>query len=108
MLGSLTAKPMMDLQRVMKDAPADAVDLVRQLMMFNPDKRPDVQQALKHPYMASFVTGNEPTCPGVLTVPIDDDHKFTVSDYRERLYAQVVANKKDRTARMAAYFGQKG
>jgi len=108
MLGSLTAKPMMDLQKLMKDAPPEAVDLVRQLMMFNPDKRPDVQEALKHKYMAQFVTGNEPTCPGVLTVPIDDDVKYTVTDYRERLYAQVVANKKDRTARMAAYFGQKG
>ena len=36
---------------------------------------PDVEQALKHPYMASFYTGKEPKCPGVLTVPIDDDHK---------------------------------
>jgi len=25
--------------------------------------------------MASFYTGKEPKCPGVLTVPIDDDHK---------------------------------
>lgn len=66
---------------------------------------PCVEQALKHPYMASFYTGKEPKCPGVLTVPIDDDHKFTVTDYRERLYSQVVANKKDRGARMAAYFG---
>ena len=30
--------------------------------------------------------------------------RFTVTDYRERLYTQVVANKKDRGARMAAYF----
>jgi len=107
MLGSLTAKPMMDLTKVMKDAPKDAVDLVRQLMYFNPSKRPDVEQALKHPYMASFVTGNEPKCPGVLTVPVDDDIKYTVSEYRERLYNRVVANKKDRSMRMAAYFSPK-
>ena len=43
-----------------------------------------------------------------LSIPIDDDHKFTVNDYRERLYQQVVANKKDRSARMAAYFGMRG
>ena len=97
----------MDLKSKMRDAPDDAVDLVKQLMYFNPEKRPDVEQALKHPYMASFYTGKEPKCPGVLTVPIDDDHKFTVADYRERLYQQVVANKKDRTARMAAYFAGK-
>ena len=73
-----------------------------------PEPEPQIlNQALKHPYMASFYTGKEPKCPGVLTVPIDDDHKFTVADYRERLYQQVVANKKDRTARMAAYFAGK-
>jgi hypothetical protein len=36
---------------------------------------PIPEQALKHPYMASFYTGKEPKCPAVLTVPIDDDHK---------------------------------
>jgi len=104
MLGSLAERPKMDLKRAMKGAPDEAVDLVERLMYFNPEKRPDVEQALKHPYMASFYTGKEPKCPGILTVPIDDDHKFTVTDYRERLYTQVVANKKDRGARMAAYF----
>ena len=67
--------------------------------------RLDIEQSLKHPYMAAFVTGSEPSCPGRLSIPIDDDHKFTVNDYRERLYQQVIANKKDRSARMAAYFG---
>mmetsp|Transcript_33696 Transcript_33696/g.80058 ORF Transcript_33696/g.80058 Transcript_33696/m.80058 type:complete len:361 (-) Transcript_33696:125-1207(-) len=104
MLASLAERPKMDLKRAMKGAPDEAVDLVERLMHFNPEKRPDVEQALKHPYMASFYTAKEPKCPGVLTVPIDDDHKFTVTDYRERLYTQVVANKKDRGARMAAYF----
>mmetsp|Transcript_33697 Transcript_33697/g.80061 ORF Transcript_33697/g.80061 Transcript_33697/m.80061 type:complete len:361 (-) Transcript_33697:658-1740(-) len=104
MLGSFAERPKMDLKRAMKGAPDEAVDLVERLMNFNPEKRPDVEQALKHPYMASFYTGKEPKCPGVLTVPIDDDHKYTVIDYRERLYTQVVANKKDRGARMAAYF----
>ena len=42
-----------------------------------------------------------------LSIPIDDDHKFTVNDYREKLYQQVVANRKDKTSRMAAYFGVK-
>jgi len=104
MLASLAERPKMDLKRAMKGAPDEAVDLVERLMNFNPEKRPDVEQALKHPYMASFYTGKEPKCPGVLTVPIDDDHKYTVIDYRERLYTQVVTNKKDRGARMAAYF----
>ena len=41
-----------------------------------PEPEPPIpNQALKHPYMASFYTGKEPKCPGVLTVPIDDDYK---------------------------------
>jgi mitogen-activated protein kinase 15 len=46
-------------------------------------------QALAHPYMKAFSNGQEPTCPGTLSIPIDDDHKFTVNDYREKLYQQV-------------------
>ena len=49
--------------------------MVEKLMTFNPDRRLTVEQALLHPYMAPFTTGNEPKCPGILTVPIDDDHK---------------------------------
>ena len=136
---------------LMKDAPPEAVDMVIKLMDFNPEKRLDIEAALKHPYMADFVTGSEPSCPGKcvsasrpilallaclppaclpaylpaclhgvpadphpascltrrLSIPIDDDHKFTVNDYRDKLYQQVVANRKDRTGRMAAYFGVK-
>lgn len=80
--------------------------IVSQLMHFNPDKRLDCQQALEHPYMAPFLTGSEGVCPAKLSVPIDDDHKFTVSDYRDKLYQLVVANKKDRSSRMASYFGR--
>ena len=45
MLGSLAERPKMDLKRAMKGAPDEAVDLVERLMYFNPDKRPDVEQA---------------------------------------------------------------
>eukprot|EP00966_Prymnesium_polylepis_P140304 3240902-Prymnesium_polylepis.1 len=39
--------------------------------------------------MKPFRTGAEVRCPGIMTIPIDDDHKFTVADYREKLYNQV-------------------
>ena len=41
--------------------------------------------------MKSFRTGTEARCPGTLSIPIDDDHKFTVNDYREKLYQQARA-----------------
>jgi len=63
-----------------------------------------VRACLRHAWMADFTTGDEQTCPAALQVPIDDDTKFSVSDYRDRLYKDVVARRKDRAARMAAYF----
>ena len=90
-----------------KDVPEDAVELVRKCMLFNPSRRPNIDQALKDPYMASFHTGKEPECPGTLTVPIDDDCKFQVSDYREKLYQTVVEARKDKSKRLALYFGKK-
>jgi mitogen-activated protein kinase 15 len=108
MLNSLPAVEKKDMRVLMKDAPPEAVDMVVKLLDFNPERRLDIDASLKHPYMATFVTGQEPSCPGRLSIPIDDDYKFTVNDYRERLYQQVVANKKDRSARMAAYFGMRG
>ena len=85
----------------MKDAPPEAIDMVERLMDFNPVRRLDIDGALKHPYMAAFVTGKEENAPGTLQIPIDDDQKFTVNDYREKLYQTVVNNRKDRGARMA-------
>ena len=69
MLGSLSSGPdagpaQEDMAALMKGAPPDAVDLVVRLMDFNPERRLDVEAALKHPYMAAFVTGSEPSCPG--------------------------------------------
>ena len=79
-----------------------------QLLDFNPAQRMDIETALRHPYMKAFVTNTEPRCGAMMSVPIDDDHKFTVNDYRERLYQTVVANKKDKAARMRFYFGGGG
>jgi mitogen-activated protein kinase 15 len=99
-----------DLKDFMKDAPPEAVDMVRRLMAFNPsaETRMDIKESLAHPYMKQFVTGDEQTCPAILTVPIDDDIKYTVSDYRDKLYSAVVANRKDKDSRLKYYFSGRG
>lgn len=107
MLQGLPKTNRKDLVALMKDAPPEAVDMVRKLLDFNPARRMDIDQAIAHPYMKAFVTGTEPRCGAQMSVPIDDDHKFTVNDYREKLYQTVVMNKKDKAARMRFYFGQK-
>jgi len=107
MLKSLRFESKKSMAEIMgRDAPPEAVHMVLELMHFDPSRRLDVEQALAHPYMAPFLTGDEAVCPGKLSVPVDDDHKFTVSHYREKLYQMVVANRRDRHSRMASYFGR--
>lgn len=74
----------------------DAVDLVRKLLQFNPVKRLSIEQTLKHKYVAQFHNpDDEPCCPHTIRISIDDNRKFTIRDYRERIYADISRKKKE-------------
>ena len=64
--------------------------------MFNPAKRLSAEEALEHPYVAQFhADEEEPAFDGVIKIPVDDNTKFTVEDYRVRLYSEVVRRRKE-------------
>ena len=47
-----------------KGCDASAVDLLRKLLVFNPNKRPDAKEILGHPYFFQFHnTQDEIECP---------------------------------------------
>lgn len=51
--------------------------------MFNPHKRLTAEQALRHPYVAQFHNlADEPVCNRIIVLPISDNTKYTVSEYR--------------------------
>lgn len=51
--------------------------------MFNPHKRLTAEQALRHPYVAQFHNlADEPSCNRIIVLPISDNTKYTVSEYR--------------------------
>jgi len=57
-------------------ASADALDLIKRTMFFNPDKRLTAYEALRHPYVAAFHNeADEPPCPYVLKIQVDDNTK---------------------------------
>lgn len=77
-------------------ASKDALDLLSKCLQFNPQKRITCDEALKHPFVGEFhVPAEEISCAGVIRIPIDDNHKYSISDYRNQLYEDIVSKKKE-------------
>lgn len=76
-------------------ASPEAIDLMVSLMKFNPNERMSAEQALNHPYVAGFHNPrDEPSAPAPITISLPDDTRYTVSEYREKLYTEIAASKK--------------
>ena len=68
----------------------------RKLLVFNPSKRLSPDQALRHPYVAQFHnSADEPSAGRVYVLPISDNTKYTVGEYRDRLYSEILKKKKE-------------
>lgn len=62
-----------------------ALDLIDKMLVFDPNKRINVEQALEHPYLASLHDVNdEPSCDK----PFDYD--FENEDFTEELIADII------------------
>jgi len=73
------------------NADPDAIDILSKLLLFNPDKRLTASEALEHPYVGQFhIPEEEITCDKIVTIPIDDNKKFSVSAYRDELYTSII------------------
>lgn len=78
-------------------ASAEARDLLRKLLMFNPDKRITAEQALNHPYLAQFHNDlEEPVVGKTIELIIDDNKKMPISEYRNTLYLDIKRKRKER------------
>jgi mitogen-activated protein kinase 15 len=96
MLESLPMSRPKPLSDMFPQASVEALDLLRCCLQFNPGKRISSHQALRHPYVVEFhKPEEEPECDRVIQIPIDDNKKLSVADYRERLYGEVLKKKKE-------------
>jgi mitogen-activated protein kinase 15 len=72
-------------------ADAEAHDLLKKLLTFNPDKRINVEESLNHPYVAQFHNlADEIVCEKTIIIPINDNKKMSVATYRDELYTSII------------------
>jgi mitogen-activated protein kinase 15 len=84
------------LDSIFPTASDDAIDLMKRLMRFNPSDRLTVEEALEHSYVAQFHNiDNEPVCKKTITIPINDNKKFSIKEYRLKIYTDIHKRKKE-------------
>lgn len=84
-------KPQVPVEDLLPSVPPDALDLLRGLLIFNPDKRLTADQALQHPYVARFhKPAKEPALNHDVVLPVDDDVQLSVVQYRNKLYEMIL------------------
>eukprot|EP00010_Vexillifera_abyssalis_P004737 CAMPEP_0201552012 /NCGR_PEP_ID=MMETSP0173_2-20130828/12196_1 /ASSEMBLY_ACC=CAM_ASM_000268 /TAXON_ID=218659 /ORGANISM="Vexillifera sp., Strain DIVA3 564/2" /LENGTH=407 /DNA_ID=CAMNT_0047962403 /DNA_START=25 /DNA_END=1248 /DNA_ORIENTATION=- len=92
-----------ELSDLFPHASSDALDLLRQCLTFNPERRITAEGALKHPYVGQFHDPeNEESCGRVVKICIDDNIKYCIADYRNQLYQQILEKKKEMRRRQKA------
>merc|ERR1712232_1442421 len=96
MLESLQVSRTQKLSEKFTTASAGAIDLLEKTMKFSPLQRMSAPQALLHKYVVQFHNEeDEYSCLREIRIPLDDNIKLTVQDYRERLYNEVLKKKKE-------------
>ncbi|XP_062835886.1 mitogen-activated protein kinase 15 isoform X3 [Anolis carolinensis] len=74
--------------------PPQALDLLKRLLAFNPEKRPTAEEALEHPYVRRFHSpAREPSLRGSVVLPLDDNVQLSVAEYRNKLYEMILEKK---------------
>ncbi|XP_054241515.1 mitogen-activated protein kinase 15 [Indicator indicator] len=74
--------------------PLPALDLLKKLLVFNPEKRLTAEEALQHPYVRRFhLPAREPSLDYEVVLPLGDDVQLSVAEYRNKLYEMILERK---------------
>jgi len=109
-LSSISVTKKRSFQNFFPNASEAALDLLRRLLVFNPNNRLTIEEALRHKYVEQFSSPEEEIiCENVIEIPMDDNIKFTVKEYRDAIYADISKKKKEQRKRMQEkYLSQLG
>ncbi len=71
--------------------PEELLDFLELLLLWSPPKRMTAEEAIRHPFVSAYHNpDDEPRFREPLELPLADDCLFTVNDYRDRIYADVL------------------
>ncbi|XP_004400756.1 PREDICTED: mitogen-activated protein kinase 15 [Odobenus rosmarus divergens] len=73
------------------DTPPEALDLLRGLLVFAPEKRLSAAQALQHPYVQRFhCPAREWTLDSAVRLPVLEGVQLSAPEYRSRVYQMIL------------------
>ncbi|XP_006521165.1 mitogen-activated protein kinase 15 isoform X4 [Mus musculus] len=87
-LQNLGSRPQQTLDALLPpDTPPEALDLLKRLLAFAPDKRLSAEQALQHPYVQRFhCPDREWARESDVRLPVHEGDQLSAPEYRKRLY----------------------
>jgi mitogen-activated protein kinase 15 len=101
MIANLTYnQPRITLRQRLPMGDADTIDFMQKLLVFNPDGRMSVVEALEHPFLAQFhkpeyeIESDKP-----LVMGLRDDRRYQVQDYRNKIYRDLITRTNDEPVR---------
>lgn len=109
-INSINARQKYTFSTYFKGASKHAIDFLKKCLEFNPKKRISVEEALKHPFVEQFHSPkDEKRSNKIIEIPISDQKKLTIREYREALYADILKKKKEQRKKwQMAYLKQLG
>lgn len=106
MLESIPETEQKSMNDLFPQAKPEALDLMKKLLQFNPSKRIDADEALKHPFVSLFHNpADEPVCTTPITLYFNDNKKYSINEYRERLYTEIRKKRERRRHRHTSSTG---
>ena len=78
--------------------PPEAGDLLRRLLIYNPEKRLSVESVLRHPYFEQFHNEDEEiVCSKKVEIPINDNERMSLKVYRDAIYENISEKVKEQS-----------
>ncbi|CAI4227812.1 unnamed protein product [Auanema sp. JU1783] len=72
------------------NASREAIDMLDQMLILDPDHRISVENALKHPFLADYSCAeDEPIADVVVSLDTDEERATTIEDWRDLLWREI-------------------